>query len=139
MDVIKRDGRKVEFDKIKIVAAIIKAFREQYESVDGDMMSCVDKIASEIENIANTKELHVEEIQDTVERKLMATKYKDVAKAYINYRYLHGMARDKYKELMGAVSEKLTASNVQNQNAQNTDTRHRQPSGGNRIDCQTPG
>ena len=47
----------------------------------------------------------------------MKTSHKDVAKVYINYRYLRGMARNQYKELMDAVSEKLTAKNVQNQNA----------------------
>ena len=117
MEVIKRDGRKVAFDKQKIVAAIIKAFREQHGSADGDMMACAEKIANEIEAISNSIELSVEEIQDIVEKKLMATKYKNVAKAYINYRYLHGMARDRYKDMMDAVAEKLTAKNVQNQNA----------------------
>ena len=47
----------------------------------------------------------------------MKTSHKDVGKVYINYRYLRGMARNQYKELMDAVSEKLTAKNVQNQNA----------------------
>lgn len=117
MKVIKRDGRKVEFDKQKIVAAIIKAFREQHNFADGDMMACAEKIADEIENISEDVELTVEEIQDLVEKKLMTTKYKNVAKAYINYRYLHGMARDRYKEMMDAVAEKLSAKNVQNQNA----------------------
>jgi len=117
LKVIKRDSSKVPFNKQKIVAAIIKAFREQYGSADGDMMLCCEKIAAEIKNISETKELHVEEIQDIVERKLMATKYKDVAKAYTNYRYLHGLARDQYKELMNSVEEKLSARNVQNQNA----------------------
>lgn len=117
MQVIKRDGNKVEFDKQKIVAAIIKAFRERYKTADGEMMSCAEKIANEIETISKDKELDVEEIQDIVEKKLMATKYKDVAKAYTNYRYLHSMARDKYKDLMDSVSEKLSARNVQNQNA----------------------
>ena len=117
MHVIKRDGEKVEFDKQKIVAAIIKAFRERYKTADGEMMSCAEKIANEIETISKDKELDVEEIQDIVEKKLMATKYKDVAKAYTNYRYLHSMARDKYKDLMDSVSEKLSARNVQNQNA----------------------
>jgi ribonucleoside-triphosphate reductase len=117
MQVIKRDGRKVEFDKSKIIAAIIKAFREQHEFADGDMMACANKIANEIENISNTVELHVEEIQDIVEKKLMATKYKEVAKAYINYRYLHGLARDRYKDLMDSVAEKLSAKDIQNQNA----------------------
>lgn len=117
MEVIKRDGRKVAFDKQKIVSAIRGAFREQYDYESDDMQSCMYKIADEIETISKGRYLQVEEIQDIVERKLMSTKYKDVAKAYITYRYLHGMARDKYKDLMNSVSEKLTASNVQNQNA----------------------
>lgn len=115
MEVIKRDGRKVEFDKQKIVAAIAGAFCEQREVLDSDMRECAEKIAEEIEGL--NKDLHVEEIQDIVEKKLMATKYKDVARAYIKYRYLHGMARDQYKDMMDAVAEKLTAKNVQNQNA----------------------
>lgn len=117
MKVIKRDGRKVDFDKQKIVAAIEGAFREQYPYEDDDMWNCAAKIANEIETISETKDLHVEEIQDIVEKKLMATKYKDVARAYIKYRYLHGMARDQYKDMMDAVAEKLSAKNVQNQNA----------------------
>ena len=117
MKVIKRNGSEVEFDKFKIIAAIIKAFREQYNFADGDMMSCADKIAEEIASMARSKPLHVEEIQDIVEKKLMSTKYKNVAKAYINYRYLHGMARDQYREMMDAVAEKLSANNIQNQNA----------------------
>ena len=117
MLVVKRNGLKVNFDKQKIVAAIIKAFREQYKHADGDMMVCAERIANEIDGVSKVKELSVEEIQDIVEKKLMATKYKDVAKAYTNYRYLHNMARDRYKDLMDSVAEKLKASNVQNQNA----------------------
>ena len=115
--VIKRDGRKVEFDRQKIIVAITKAFQEQPGYTNNEMSACAVKIADEIENISKTKELHVEEIQDLVEKKLMSTKYKETAKAYINYRYLHGLARDQYKEMMDAVAEKLSAKNVQNQNA----------------------
>ena len=117
MKVIKRDKRTVEFDKRKIVDAIAAAFCEQYEVLDSDMRDCAEKIANEIANITWTNHLHVEEIQDIVEKKLMATKYKNVAKAYINYRYLHGLARDQYKDMMDAVAEKLSAKNIQNQNA----------------------
>lgn len=115
MLVKKRDGRLVEFDKSKIEKAIMKAFVEIYTSPTDDMMICIHKIADDIEG--TKKDLSVEEIQDIVEKKLMATKYKDVAKAYINYRYLHNMARDRYQDLMKAVGIKLTASDVQNQNA----------------------
>lgn len=107
----------MEFDKLKIIAAITGAFLEQNEYIDEDMAGCIAKIADNIEATAKTKTLHVEEIQDLVEKRLMSTKYKATAKAYINYRYLHGLARDNYKELMAAVDEKLSAANVQNQNA----------------------
>ena len=73
------------------------------------------KIAQDIENLDKT--LKVEEIQDIVEKKLMASKYKDVAKNYMNYRYLRTMARSQYKELMDSIAEKLSAKNIQNQNA----------------------
>jgi ribonucleoside-triphosphate reductase len=117
MKVVKRDGRTVEFDKLKIIAAITGAFLEQNEYIDEDMAGCIAKIADNIEATAKAKTLHVEEIQDLVEKRLMSTKYKSTAKAYINYRYLHGLARDNYRELMAAVDEKLSAANVQNQNA----------------------
>ena len=115
MKVIKRDGRIVDFNRQKIISAITKAFMQQYPIINNEMAACAVKIADEIERL--DKDLHVEEIQDIVEKKLMSTKYKDVAKAYINYRYLHGLARDQYKEMMDAVAEKLTAKNIQNQNA----------------------
>lgn len=117
MRVIKRNGSEMEFDRAKIKAAIGKAFLDQYESMDVNMLSCIEKITNEIETTAKSKNLHVEEIQDDIEKKLMATRYKSVAKAYVNYRYLHKMARDQYKDLMSSVAEKLSASNVQNQNA----------------------
>ena len=117
MKVIKRNGTEVQFDRQKIVSAIMKAFDEQYVVLEPDMIVCAEKIANEIEGISKIKDLHVEEIQDMVENKLMATKHKNVARAYINYRYLHNMARDQYRDLMNTVSEKLTATNIQNQNA----------------------
>ena len=112
MKVIKRDGTEEIFDKNKIVSAVKKAF----DSIDKDDDTDVAmRIAESIESMGVT--LTVEEIQNIVESKLMASKHKDVAKAYINYRYLHKMARDQYSELMSAVADKLTAKNIQNQNA----------------------
>ena len=114
MVVIKRDGREVQFDKSKVFNAVYKAFI-QLEKDKDDATKCAGKIAKEIEGL--NKKLSVEEIQDIVEKKLMASSHKDVAKAYIEYRQLHKMARDQYKELMDAVSDKLQAKNVANQNA----------------------
>lgn len=120
MIVIKRDGKKVDFDPHKIEVAILKAFTETRNESNDDIRACAKRIADEI--AATGKDISVEDIQDMVEEKLMATEYKDVAKAYINYRYLHSIARSQYDALMDAVAEKLSASNVQNQNA-NVDER----------------
>jgi ribonucleoside-triphosphate reductase len=110
--VIKRDGREVDFDKTKIIKSIDKSFAALGQTDDNNI---AEKIADSIE--AMNKTLDVDEIQNLIEAKLMASKHKDVAKAYINYRYLHKMARGQYSELMTAVAEKLTAKSVQNQNA----------------------
>ena len=110
--VIKRDGREVEFDKTKIIKSIDKAFAALGKE---DESGVAEKIADSIE--AMDKVLDVDEIQNLIEAKLMASKHKDVAKTYINYRYLHKMARGQYSELMNAVADKLTAKSVQNQNA----------------------
>ena len=120
MIVIKRDGREVPFNKQKIIDAISKAMR-QVGVTDLSLASTVaDSVFSHFykEDGENTNEVKVkvEEIQDIVEDNLMSIN-KDVAKCYIKYRYLHDKARTMYYDLMDTVSEKLTASNVQNQNA----------------------
>lgn len=115
MKVIKRDGTEVIFQGEKIRNAILKAFIDKGYIINSTIDDYVEKVESEIESLDKT--LNVEEIQDIVVKKLMSSKYKDVASAYIEYRALHEMARNQYKELMNAVSEKLMASDVQNQNA----------------------
>lgn len=115
MIVTKRDGRQVDFDKSKIYNAVYKAFEQLNKPVD-EAVQVAGKIANEIE-VSCKEGSSVEDIQDTVEKKLMASSHKDVAKAYINYRQLHKMARNQYKELMDAVGEKLSGSNIENQNA----------------------
>ena len=114
--IIKRDGRRVLFDKKKIVNAILKAFNE----VDGEVTDCAknkaNEIASFIENNYD-ENLTVEKIQDIVEEKLMDTNRKDVAKAYIIYRNNRTRIRQQNSKLMKEISDKLMAKNVENQNA----------------------
>lgn len=115
--VVKRDGREVNFDKQKIIKAITKAFVEVYpESLTNEMHDFCCRIATDIESKVEDK-VDVEQIQDVVVKRLMGSKWKKVAEEYVQYRYLHSLARNQYTELMDAVAEKLSASNVQNQNA----------------------
>ena len=97
MNVIKRDGREVEFDKSKIFDAIYKAMLEVDKVIPQEHMV---ENASEIANKLETKysrmrrALTVEEIQDDVEKCLMRARLYDVAKAYITYRYEHAKLRN---------------------------------------------
>ena len=115
MNVIKRDGRKVEFDREKIKRAVLAAFSE----VDGEESSAAKTKASEIARYVESlgKDMSVEEIQDIVEDKLMSSHRKDVAKAFVVYRNTRSRIRDRNSAWMKAIKEKLSASNVQNQNA----------------------
>lgn len=116
MIVIKRDGRKAEFNPKKVENAILKAFVE----IDKETTQAAIHKSKEIARIISVldrEEINVEEIQDLVENKLMASNRKDVARAYIIYRNDRNRAREKNSKIMKEISEKLTASNVQNQNA----------------------
>ena len=115
MQVIKRDGRKVDFDINKIKEAVRKAYVEVYPDVNVYIDSIIADISGRIDDLGFS-EITIEQIQDIVEKELMDDD-KDVAKAYITYRYRRAMARDEYKALMTDVKEKLSAENVQNQNA----------------------
>lgn len=116
MKVKKRDGRIVEFNKEKIVSAVSKAYIEIDGKVNEEFQSHINDLADEI---ANTKKeiLTVEEIQNIVEKKLMKSSRKDVAKAYIIYRNDRTRIREKNSFLHREISNKLFAKNVENQNA----------------------
>ena len=117
MNVIKRDGKIEPFN----IAKIIKAMESAFVEVDGKLtevsLGKVHSIALDIEKIDKSKDLQVEEIQDIIEKKLMATNRKDVAKAYILYRAERTKVRDRNSAFRKEVNEKLSASSVQNQNA----------------------
>lgn len=115
MTIIKRNGTIVDFNKEKIVKAINKAFVE----VDGRLYETdtANSIADEIEILNKTKVLSVEEIQDLVEDYLMRSERRDVARAYIRFRYRKEMSRKAKKDWYASISDKLMAKDVKNQNA----------------------
>ena len=113
----KRDGRIVEFNKNKIINAIINAFKE----VDGEItpyaLDKANKIAEYVQKQNSGNILTVEQIQDLVEKGLMSTRRKDVARRYIIYREERNKIRNWNTQMMDKVAIKLAASDVQNQNA----------------------
>ncbi len=91
MYVIKRDGRKVSYDREKIVNAIHKANNEVSAS-ERVLDSRIEDIVKGIEAMERP-EMMVEEIQDIIEQRLMAEGKFALAKTYIIYRYTRELVR----------------------------------------------
>ena len=113
----KRDGRLVEFNQNKIVDAILKAFKQIDSEITPYALEKANKIAEYVKKQGENKILSVEEVQDLVEHGLMSTKRKDVARAYITYREERRRIRNWNTNMMDKVAIKLSATDVQNQNA----------------------
>ena len=91
MQVIKRDGRAVTYDRSKIVTAIQKANAE-VPAAEKVSEETIDSIIEYIESKNRTRML-VEDIQDIIEQKLMADGKFVLAKTYIIYRYSRELVR----------------------------------------------
>ena len=120
LTVIKRDGRKVPFDKTKIQQAVHKAFIAVDSALTPYAEEKAINIADYIEKYfidKNQTEVGIEEIQDLVEKGLMSTRRKDTARAYITYRNERSRQRRMNGETYQLIREKISATNVQNQNA----------------------
>lgn len=113
MQVIKRDGKRVEFDRSRIVNAIILAMQRTDKGEDRQL---ANSIADSIK-FPYRDEVSVEEIQDQVEKKLMSSKRKDVAKHYIKYRQKRDVARQSktkvmFEEIINAKANDITRENA---------------------------
>lgn len=85
--VIKRDGERVDFTLTKISDAIMKAFiatEKQYSNDIVDLLAL--RVSADFQEKLKDGAIHVEDIQDSVERVLGQAGYEEVAKAYILYR-----------------------------------------------------
>lgn len=91
MKVIKRDGRVVDYDRSKILLAIQKA-NDEVEIKEKITEQKIEKIVASIEHLKKDT-MHVEEIQDFIEQKLMADGKFTLAKTYIIYRYTRELVR----------------------------------------------
>ena len=86
-EVVKRDGKVVDFSISKITGAITKAFeatQRQYHPSVIELLAL--HVTSDFEDKIHDGQITVEDIQDSVEKVLSESGYADVAKAYILYR-----------------------------------------------------
>lgn len=94
MNVIKRNGSEVTFDKAKIENAIIKANNSVEEAVrltPIQIKRITESVILSCEDLGRSPA--VEEIQDMVEEHIMQHGAYEVAKAYITYRYTRSLVR----------------------------------------------
>lgn len=121
--IIKRDGKKVDYEQRKIKNAIQKAF-DEYEKEENKKVS-----ESQIDSIADTVELKIKEIsteivdietiQDIVQKSINDFGYFEVAKLYIGYRAVRNAKRKEREEAYKTVSQIMKATDRENANVGN--------------------
>ncbi|RME59197.1 MAG: ribonucleoside-diphosphate reductase subunit alpha [Candidatus Dadabacteria bacterium] len=121
MKVLRRDGSKVSFKPLKIAAAIEKAFRAHYvikEETPQEIIDIVNVLTNKVVQGVTKKAkalekegkiIDLEEIQDEVERQMMAEGYYEVAKAFIIYRAKRAELRKVEKKEATLQKKKLEA------------------------------
>lgn len=103
MKVIKRDGKKVDFDKTKIALAIKKGFdsvnleEENAKYTEEDINKVFNLVIKEIANL-NVEKIKIEEIQDLIEDKLKSQNYNDVYYSFSEYRERRAQSRKLFLE-----------------------------------------
>lgn len=94
MKIIKRNGKEVQFDELKITAAIEKANNEVVETerlTEEEIDNMTNNVKYRCEKIKRA--LSVEEIQNLVEDEIMKLNAFSVARKYITYRYKRALVR----------------------------------------------
>ncbi len=111
--VVKRAGNSVSYDRAKIFNAIAGANRDASTPEDKLTPEDIERVTGCVENaIAERESIGVEEIQDQVEKSLMAQGFFDVAKQFIVYREKHAQRRNAQKKLMDTYKDIFFANSV---------------------------
>ena len=117
MNVIKRDGTVQEYSFIKVIDAVTKAFNSVEQNVPDKFLEQLKESVERVIIKNNGRGTPIEEIQDVIQKELIKRNKYEVVEAFINYRRKREEIREQKSDLMKQINEKLSASNVQNQNA----------------------
>lgn len=108
MEIIKRNGKKEEFNPIKIRNAVKAAFNSNGYSVDDDVY---DEI---VDSVKVWDEMTIESIQDQVIETLRNLDYDEVADSYLIYRYEHKKIRDFVNKKLRFIENYKNSDNTAN-------------------------
>ena len=114
--VIKRNGTVVAYNFDKVLSAVMAAATSVDVELDAGFL---DKLESKIGKLIIKQDLCVYTIQEIIENTLMDSKYKNVARAYIEYRQQSDNIREQSSELFQEVNAFVNGSNAEwsNENA----------------------
>ena len=105
LKVVKRNGKKVDFDKTKIAVAIKKGFDslniedEEPKYNETDIQKVYQNVIKHIEKeYADEEKIKIEEIQDLIEESLQKCKYEDVYKSFSEYRERRNASRQLFAD-----------------------------------------
>ena len=98
--VVKRDGTVTDFNLTKISDAIMKAFNATDVQYNNDIIDLLSlRVTADFQSKVKDGNVHVEDIQDSVEKILEQSGYTDAAKAFILYR----RQREKLREMKSTI------------------------------------
>ena len=117
MNVIKRDESIQEYDFMKIVNAVTKAFNSVEQSVPDKFLEQLKESVEKTVIKNNGDGTSIEEIQDVIQKELIKRNKYEVVESFINYRRKREEIRQEKSDLIKEVEEKLSGKNIQNQNA----------------------
>ena len=117
MNVIKRDGSIQQFDFLKIVDAVTKAFNSVEQDVPDKFLEQLKESVEKTVIKNNGDGTSIEEIQDVIQKELIKRNKYEVVESFINYRRKREEIRQEKSDLIKEVEEKLSGKNIQNQNA----------------------
>ena len=110
----KRSGDVVSFDPEKIMQAVRAAYLQVYGGPNEALVqSVVQRVVQSMDATFSDRMPGVEDVQNAVERELMAAEQFDVAKSYIIYRYEHTKIREEQKAEVLKKIEKQTGQKFQ--------------------------
>lgn len=117
MNVIKRDESIQEYDFMKIVNAVTKAFDSVNQVVPEKFLEQLKDSVEKVIVKNNGDGTSIEEIQDVIQKELIKRNKYEVVESFINYRRKREEIRMENSDLIKQIEEKLSGKNVQNQNA----------------------
>ena len=105
LHVVKRDGRRSEFNSVKITEAIKGAAQEiTFSLKESEAIELAQSVIKKIESWG-CEDVTVEQIQNLVEETLNENGYKEIGSAYSNYRKERTKVREIKSDLMRAIQQ----------------------------------